>query len=738
MSIFDNFRHISLTEDQRNALIKIRDFLSGDENVFILQGYAGSGKTTLLKGLVDYFHSLYRKCQLMAPTGRAAKVINQKTGFEATTIHKGIYSFDELEEIEANEEESTDVSFRYYYKLQNNMSFHDYIYIVDEASMVSDIQSQGEFFRFGSGFLLKDLIEYSHTLFPNSSSKIIFIGDPAQLPPIGMTFSPALQKKYLEEKYSLRVCEAEIREVKRQNADNGILVSAAKIRKCLTSGFFNDFDLRGNGRDIFNPEFKNFLETYKSQHEKKIIISYKNKTALDLNQTIRRDKYGDDLTIQSGDIIIVGGNNYLMGVMNGEFGVVASVENVAITREVRFYRKNGVADSVLLTWRRIELMMPGENGQGKTVRGYMIENYLNGDNYLKPEEQQALYVDFKIRHPKLKPKTEEFREAIKSDLWFNCILLKYGYAVTCHKAQGGEWDTALVFWDKGVKEDFNFYSAAHNRSGKTNPEFYRWAYTAITRASGKLFCINPPYFNSFSGMSFIDFNVRESYRELTGKSLQPIEIDVSGDNYILLQHFNIENAPLPIQNHLLRLYNVVKSRCIDIISWKKVGYEIRYIFKRENDIAAFKFWINGRDEFKTGFQRLPSETNSDSLFEEISKLTENAPEFVFTRNTIDSVLSRIEFEIDLEEEKPFLKVLFDSLHNQLAESRIAVGEINHQEYRERYTFVKGDERAVIDFEYNGNGFFGRVIPIENRCNSHHLLDTIRKAVSNLKVFEHAV
>ena len=155
--------------------------------------------------------------------------------------------------------------------------------------------------------------------------------------------------------------------------------------------------------------------------------------------------------------------------------------------------------------------MPDEKGESKTVNGYMLENYLNGDNYLKPEEQQALYVDFKNRNPKLKPKTEEFKEAIKTDPYFNCILLKYGYAVTCHKAQGGEWDTTFVFWDKGVKEDFNFYNSEHNRSGKTNPDFYRWAYTAITRAARKLFCINPPCFNSFSGMSFIDVNVQKSF-----------------------------------------------------------------------------------------------------------------------------------------------------------------------------------------------------------------------------------
>ena len=738
MSIFNHFQHINLTSDQNNALVKIQEFLDGDENVFILKGYAGSGKTTLLKGIVDYLQAIEQKYQLMAPTGRAAKVINQKTGFEATTIHKGIYSLNELEEIEIKEEEKSDVSFIYYYKLRNNTEAFNSIFLVDEASMVSDIQSQGEFFRFGSGYLLKDLIDYSHIGFPNSTSKIIFIGDPAQLPPIGMNFSPALDKKYLTEKYNLKVVDAEIREVKRQNADNGILNSATKIRKCLTSGYYNDFDLRENGRDIFNPKFEEFLHTYKSEQETKVIISFKNKTALDLNQTIRRDRFGGDLTVQKSDTIIVGSNNYRLGIMNGEFGVVSNVDTNTTTREIHFYRKNEGTASVLLTWRQIELLMPDEKGESKTVSGYMLENYLNGDNYLKPEEQQALYVDFKNRNPKLKPKTEEFKEAIKTDPYFNCILMKYGYAVTCHKAQGGEWDTTFVFWDKGVKEDFNFYNSENNRSGKTNPDFYRWAYTAITRAARKLFCINPPCFNPFSGMSFFDVNVQNSFHEQTDKSIKPIKIEITSDNLKLLQKYNLDSAPISLQNHFLLLHYVVQKQYIDIVSWNKVSYEIRYGFKRENETASFKFWINGKNEFKANFQKLPAETNSDSLFKEICKLIENAPRFVFVRNTIDSILSKIEFEFELEEEKPFLKTLFDSLQSDLAVSNISITEINHQNYRERYTFMKGDEKAVIDFEYNGDGFFGRVLPLENQCNSQNLLKIINQAISNLKVFEYAL
>jgi ATP-dependent exoDNAse (exonuclease V) alpha subunit len=240
MKIFDHFQHLNLSKDQRTALERLNTFLAGEERIFILQGYAGSGKTTLLKGFVEYLKSLEKKYQLMAPTGRAAKVINQKTGFNGTTVHKGIYNFGELVEVseEENSNDNNGISYYFKYNLLTNPNIYDDVFIVDEASMVSDVISFGEFFRFGSGKLLQDLITYSRIQSPNTKSKIIFIGDPAQLPPIGMNFSPALDAHYLKETYSITVSQVEMKEVKRQDANNGILYSATKLRQCLTSGLF--------------------------------------------------------------------------------------------------------------------------------------------------------------------------------------------------------------------------------------------------------------------------------------------------------------------------------------------------------------------------------------------------------------------------------------------------------------------------------------------------------------------
>jgi AAA domain-containing protein/TOTE conflict system TATA-binding-like protein len=728
MKIFDYFQHINLTNDQRNALENLGTFLESDERVFILQGYAGSGKTTLLKGFVEYLQSLGKKYQLMAPTGRAAKVMNQKTGLESTTIHKGIYSFDELKEIKQSDDEN-DVSFLYQYKIRNNPEVYDSILIVDEASMVSNILSQGEFFRFGSGHLLRDLMTYGRIQDATTTSKIIFIGDPVQLPPIGMNFSPALDPEYLIEKCKVTVSQTEMKEVKRQDGNNGILIAASKIRQCLTSGYFNDFDLRENNRDIFNLAYQEYLETYKSQQDQKIIICYKNKTALDLNRAIRRDKFGDDLPIQASDTVIIGGNNYQLGIMNGEFAIVAEASPSIESREVSFYTKGGKTQSVRLTWRSISLVLPAENNQPKNVSGYILENYLHGDNYLKPEEQKALYVDFKNRHPKLKKGTEEFKEAIINDKYFNCILLKYGYAVTCHKAQGGEWESAFVFWDRGTQANFNFYESEQNHSGKTNPDFYRWAYTAVTRASKKLFCINPPYFSSFSRMNFIDVNVQQAFNELKGQTNSTIEIEFN-DVLSELEKFGLADAPLTIQDHFILRWHNLQKHYIDIIGWEKVGYEIRYIFEREGQTAAFKYWINGKNVFKPNFQQLPAQTNSDELFKKISRILENSPQVIVNRKNAEGILSQIEFDIALEEEKPFLKNLYDQISQNLDKGEV-ISDIQHLNYRERYTIEKNAQSCVIDFEYNKDGFFGRVLPLENKCDSSEILEKVKTIINYL-------
>lgn len=730
MKILSHFQHFNLTSDQHNALEKLDSFLKSDDRIFILNGYAGTGKTTLLKGFVEYLQSIDKRYQLMAPTGRAAEVITQKTGFTATTIHRGIYNFGYLEEIEHGEDE-TDVTFLYKFNLRDNADVYNSVLIVDEASMVGNTLNEGEFFKFGSGYLLNDLIDYSKTQEVSTSSKIIFIGDSAQLPPVGMNSSPALDLEYLNNTYGIEGSMVEMKEVKRQDADNGILNSASKIRQCLTSGFFNDFDLRENKRDLFNPAYHEFLDVYKAETSDKIIICYKNKTALELNKQIREDKFGEDLHIQKTDTVIIGANNYKLGIMNGEFAIVSEVSPNIVSRDVRFNLKGGGKHTEKLTWREVTLVFPERSEENKVVSSYMLENFLYGGRELTRTEHLALYIDFKQRNSKIKKGTEEFKEALINDEFINCIKLKYGYAVTCHKAQGGEWNNAFVFWDRGSKADHNFYDLEHNSSGKTNSDFYRWAYTAITRASKKLFCVNPPYFSSFSDMSFIDVNVQNALRELEGKNGASVEVDFI-DALPGLERFGLENASLTIQNHFIERWYLLKKLSIDISSWQRKGYEIWYQFKKGDEICGVKYSINGKDIFnKTYFLKLPKLSNSDQLYENVIKAICDGPKIEVNRDNVEGMLSQIEFDVTQEEEKPFLKVLYDNISEELQNGE-RIKEINHLPYKDRYSFEKGEEVCVVDFLYDGKGFFKQVEPIASKCNSSRLLDRIEEIISNLK------
>jgi hypothetical protein len=728
MSIFNHFNHLNLSQGQQTALTKLEAFLASPVQVFMLKGYAGSGKTTILEGLVEYLTAIEKDFLLMAPTGRAAKVIREKTGHEAFTIHKSIYSYEDMVEVEEGD------SFFYNYNLRNNTDVAGKIFIIDEASMLSDAKSEGEFFRFGTGRLLSDLISYTRVNHEKAKTKIIFVGDPCQLPPVTDNSSKAFEPIYLIEKFNLSSEETEMKEVKRQGGESGILKAAAKIRKSISAGFFNDFNLHSNGSDILNPSYETFLNTWQETASPKIIIASKNKTCLDLNLQIRERRFGNaNLPIQKSDIVIMGGNNYRKGIFNGEFAVINEVNSEIEIRTIALKGKSPVT----LNWRNVELVFPDGESNNKVVKGKVLENFLYGDNYLKPEETQALYVDFTSRHKNLKPKSEEFKEAIMQDEYFNALLMKYGYAVTCHKAQGGEWENVFSIWDNDNTEGFNCFSDNQRRAGKTNQNFYRWAYTAITRASKNLYALNPPFFNSYSTMSFLEVAVINSLNELTGNEIQGEELSIDDEMLEQLSHFNLLEQPFQLQDHFIKIRHAVRKDYIEILGWEKKNLEIWYYFKREKQTAAFKTWINNEYVFNGKFQKLPSNTNSEEFYNEIESLLKSLPNVSIKRNIAETIISKIEFDYEVEEKFPFTKNLFDDLSLLFETKNISIDEIEHQQYKERYTLNRNQEVAVMDFEYNIKGFFGRVVPIQKQSNSQSLILDIQTALQTFKQEDYA-
>ena len=729
MSIFNHFNHLNLSQGQETALKNLQDFLENPTQIFMLKGYAGSGKTTILEGLVHYLGSINKEFVLMAPTGRAAKVIREKTGQEAFTIHKSIYSYEDMVEVEDGD------SFFYNFKIRNNTDIVGKIFIVDEASMLSDAKSEGEFFRFGSGYLLSDLITYTRVNHENTKSKIIFVGDPCQLPPVTDNSSKAFEPLYLNEKFNLTSVETEMKEVKRQGGESGILKAAAKIRKSITAGYFNDFNLNSNGKDILNPTYGSFLNTWQEASSPKIIIASKNKTCLNLNLQIRERRFGNaSLPIQKSDIVIMGGNNYRKGIFNGEFAVVNEVSNNLETRTIALRGK----PAVTLRWRNIELVFPDTGMNSKIIKGKILENFLYGDNYLKPEETQALYVDFTMRHKGLKPKSVEFKEAIMQDEYFNSLLLKYGYAVTCHKAQGGEWDNVFTIWDNDNTKGFNCFTGNQINAGKTNQNFYRWAYTAITRASKVLYALNPPFFNSYSAMTFLDIAAINSLNELTGNQIESEELSIDSKMLEQLTHFELLEKPIQMQDHFIQVRHAVRKKYIEVEGWENKNMEVFYYFKRDNQTAAFKTWVNKENIFNGKYQKLANNTNSEELHTELETLLKSMPNVTIKRNTAETIISKIEFDIELEERFPFTKNLFDDLSLLFEPLKISIEDMEHQPYKERYKLKRNQEVVVVDFEYNKRGFFGRVVPIQKQSNSSRLIKDIQTALTSLKEPEYAI
>lgn len=472
------------TNSQKNALRVLEDFFTSSNQCLLLKGSAGTGKTSLLKSCIDYLQSVDIPCTLMAPTGRAAKIMSDKTGKHASTIHKIIYSFNDLQ-FDEKEEEGY---FEFYYRLHESKDNANTVYIVDESSMVPDVDLQDSFLRFGSGRLLNDIFSYVNlSTYPRR--KIIFVGDEIQLPPIMADTSPALNVNYLKETHSVDAHECKLVEVVRQSKGSGILVNAEILREAIVRSNFRNMSLKTKYSNIYVIQRDHLLQQYlrvcdNKLDEKTIIIAYSNYAVQRYNRLVRGYFFPQNSDITTGDKVIVINNNYAYEIelLNGDFGVVLDVSASIERREVFLKQRARIDERVVLLFRDVVIQFVDVKGKNRDIRCKILENCLaSNKGAISSSERKALLVDFKIRNKHLKKDKKKFLDEISKDPYFNCLQVKYGYAITCHKAQGGEWDNVFV--------DFK-------RPAKCNDiSYYRWAYTALTRARNNLFYIR----NTYSG-----------------------------------------------------------------------------------------------------------------------------------------------------------------------------------------------------------------------------------------------
>ena len=445
------------TEDQSAALKLIAEFIveNSNDTIFLLTGYAGTGKTSVISSLVKTLDILRMKSVLLAPTGRAAKVLTSYTANSAYTIHKKIY----------RQKSVKDGIGRFV--LDRNLHKETF-FIVDEASMISN--EQGEQSPFGSGFLLDDLIEF---VYSGHECKLIIVGDTAQLPPVGSILSKALDPGFLGS-YGFALKQYEIKQVVRQSENSGVLMNATKIRLEISEAKTDfpqiDYD---NYTDIARISGNEFLEEISSSYDTcgvndTIVLVNSNSMANRYNQGIRNTVFFREEEISTGDMVMIVKNNYfwLKEEENTEF--IANGD-IAEVKRIRKYEEKFGFKFVEMT-----LFFPDLNREIDSK--VMIDTLHLESPSLPSSRSQELYNNILESYSDIKSKKKQ-NESLRENPYFNALQIKFAYAVTCHKAQGGQWKR--VFVDQGM----------FNRQDVTI-DYLRWFYTAITRSTEKLYLVN--------------------------------------------------------------------------------------------------------------------------------------------------------------------------------------------------------------------------------------------------------
>jgi exodeoxyribonuclease-5 len=446
------------TVDQSDALKKIAGYICDNNNdvIFLMTGYAGTGKTSVISSIVKTLEVLRMRSVLLAPTGRAAKVLSSYSGKQAFTIHKKIY----------RQKSSKDGVGTF--SLDRNLHKDTY-FIVDEASMVSN--TSGDSSLFGSGRVLDDLIEY---VYSGTECKLILVGDTAQLPPVGSVVSPALDQKALGS-YGFGLISCELKQVVRQSETSGVLMNATRVRLQVAENNLVHPSLDcANYKDTIRITGEELIDEISTAYgtcgmDGTIIVVNSNKQANRYNQGIRNRIFFREEEISTGDMVMVVKNNYSLLEEDEEGAGFIANGDIAEVRKIKGYEERygfHFADMVLKF-----------SDYDLEVESKVMIDVLHLDTPALPSEKnKELFQSVLSDYLHIKARRSQY-DAVKKDPYFNALQIKFAYAVTCHKAQGGQWER--VFIDQGM----------FNRN-EISIDYLRWFYTALTRSTDRVYLVN--------------------------------------------------------------------------------------------------------------------------------------------------------------------------------------------------------------------------------------------------------
>lgn len=446
------------TQEQDHVLKQLSTFLFDQDNegVFLLKGYAGTGKSSLAGAVVKTMNLLEQKSVLLAPTGRAAKVFASYSGHPAYTIHKKIYR----QKAFSNEPTG--------FMPADNLH-KDTIFFVDEASMIANDGLDS--YVFGSGRLLDDLIHY---VYSGENCRLVLMGDTAQLPPVSQTESPALNPQVLQG-YGLSVCEYTLTEVVRQAEMSGILKNATMLRTALNEDQVHTFPRLITGDNVFSVSGEELIDTIDTAYgrdgmEETIVVTRSNKRANIYNQGIRNRILYREEELTSGDLLLVAKNNYFWGEQQKSIDFIANGD-ICEVRRIRKIQE-------LYGFRFCEVTAAFPDYDLELDMKILLDTLHTEAPGLPKEMSDKLFQQI-LEDYADQPTMREKMKKMKTDQYYNAVHVKYAYALTCHKAQGGQW--------KNVFLDFGYLTEEH-----MGIDFYRWLYTAFTRATENIYLVNLP------------------------------------------------------------------------------------------------------------------------------------------------------------------------------------------------------------------------------------------------------